>query len=123
MGESIGITEVLDLLEKPENEEYIQYLAHFKNLKHAEGLKEAKGLTGMISRFALRFTSKRMDSLKILAECKTTADIKAFNKSEHYKKVKHVVKLDGWEGMESMKKLEKLSRLEELEELKKDNLI
>jgi len=83
------IAEVLDWLEKPENEEKIKHLAEFSQVKKAEEAKEAPGIFGKIAGLALRAADKHIDAFNALSECKTAADIAAFKQSPHYNKIKN----------------------------------
>ena len=112
MGRTIG--EILDYLEKPENEGEIQHLVHLKHIKNVEGLKSIGGFTGIISGFALRFAKKHMDAFMLLSECISTDDITAFKQTQYYKKIKNT-------EVGSDLNLEDLAKLEGLKELE-DNL-
>ena len=90
MGKTVA--ELLDWLEKPENESKIEQLAQFEGkIKQAEGAKELKGLGGILARLIFRATKKQMDAFKALSECKTPADIAAFRHTNHYEKIKKTV--------------------------------
>ena len=109
MGMTVG--QILNELEKPENEGEIKHLAHLKNLGNLENLKQKKGAGGVFSRLIFRFVQKHMDALVALSECKTTADITAFKETNYYKKIKST---QVGEGLD----LKNLADLAELENLK-----
>ena len=107
------VKEVLDDLEKPENESEIQHLAHLKHLQHLGGMKRVGGMTGALSGLALRFASKHMDALMELAECKSTADIIEFKKTKHYKKIiKSSITIGDDLEISDLSQLERLKELE-----------
>jgi len=103
------VAEMLDWLEKPENEAQISHLAHLKNVEHVDEIKNIGGASGVISRLVLRFTQKYTDALLVLSECKTADDIAAFKKTAHYEKIKDT---------EIGAQLSDLSELKNLEQLK-----
>lgn len=108
---SVTVAQILNELEKPENEGQIKHLVHLKNLSNLDDLRQIKGIGGLFSKFILTVTSKHMDALIALSECKTTADITEFKQSKHYKKVKSTV-------VEGDVNLEDLAELKELQNLK-----
>jgi len=116
----ISIDELLDFLEKPENEEQIQYLA---NLEYIKNLDEVGGFVGVLVKIGTKLAKKHISAMLALAECKTNADITAFRQTVHYKTLqKGPVKISidntDLKGLESLKELEKLKELENLKELK-----
>ena len=106
------VAEMLDWLEKPENEEQIKNLAHLENLKYVEDVKKIKGLGGILARFALYFTKNHMDALIALSECKSQDDIAAFKQTKHFEKIKNISIGDGWGNLNELKELEELKDLE-----------
>jgi len=106
--------ELLDWLEKPENEEQIQHLVHLDNLKHVEEVKQIKGFSGIFARFILRITRKHMEALTELSKCKSPADIAAFKQTKYYDKIKNNSAELGndWRNLENFKKLEELKDIE-----------
>jgi len=109
----MGVTleQILNELEKPENEGEIRHLVHLKHLVNLDELKQMKGVTGFFTKIGLGLAKKHMDALIILSNCKTSADITAFKQTEHYKKAKSVDLGDKID-------LNDLSQLEELQDLK-----
>ena len=106
---NITFEQLLNELEKPENENQIKYLANLKNLEHVENVKQLRGLGGVVARVVLLFTKKHMDAFMVLAECKNSVDIVEFKKTKHFEKIKNV---------ETGYDIELLEHLKELEELK-----
>ena len=112
------VGELLNELEKPENEGEIKHLAHFKNLSKLDEMKNIPFI-GFLMKGVLSLVNKHMEAFMVLSECKTTADITAFKQSKHYKKVKNstigedldLSKLSG------LKELEKLNKLESLKDI------
>ncbi|MCL2575980.1 MAG: hypothetical protein FWE33_06060 [Defluviitaleaceae bacterium] len=106
------VAEILDYLERPENEGKIQHLAHLKNLEHIDAIRNKGGIGGVIARLVLRFTDGHMDAFIALAECKNSADIKAFKQTRFFERIQNVTVGDGWENLEQLKELDKLKELE-----------
>jgi len=105
--------DLLDWLEKPENEDQIKHLAHLENLKHIEEVKQMKGFSGIFTRFILRFANKHMEALTALSKCKSPADIAAFKQTKYYNKIKNIEMGNSWGDLERLKDLEELQNLEE----------
>ena len=111
------VEELLNHLEKPENEDQIKHLANLKNLEHVENVKQMGGVPGAIAKFALRFAQGHMDAFMALAECKTTADFTAFKQTKYYQKIKNSeagLDLDNFEELKELSKLKELKKLENL---------
>ena len=104
---------MIEELQKPENIEQIKYLEHFRNLENVSELGSKRGLTGMITRFALRFTGKHIEALTVLADCKTSEDIAKFKQSRHYDTIKNAGVGDefAWDDLKNLKELEHLQDL------------
>ena len=111
----VKIDELLDFLEKPENEGQIQYLANFEYLNK---LKDIKGAVGVLVRIGTSLVKKQMDAMMALAQCKTTADITAFRQTPHYKTLQKAP-LTITHDNTSIKDLKVLENLKELEEIDK----
>ena len=113
----ISISELMDFLEKPENEDQIQYLA---NLEYIKNITEVEGRFGKLVKFGARMAKKQIDAALELAKCKTTADITAFRQTAHYKALeKGPIKIsNNIKGLENLKDLENLKELENLKNLK-----
>ncbi|MCL2574693.1 MAG: hypothetical protein FWE34_09115 [Defluviitaleaceae bacterium] len=90
------VSDVLNYLEKPENEGQIQNLARLKELDKVDEVRNIRGIGGAIARLALRFTQKHVDGFRVLSECKTTADIADFKRTEHYETIKNSEIGDDW---------------------------
>ena len=108
---NITFEQLLNELEKPENEEKIKYLANLKNLEHVENVKQLRGLGGIVARVVLHFTKKHMDAFMILAECKSVADIAEFKQTKHFEKIKNAETGYDIELLEHLKELEELKNL------------
>jgi len=109
----ITIDELLDFLEKPENEDQIQYLANFEYLQN---LREIGGPVGILVKIGASFAKKQMDAMLELSKCKNTADIAAFRQTAHYKTLqKGPLQISNSDidlkGLESLKELERLKEL------------
>ena len=111
------INELMDFLEKPENENQIQYLA---NLEHIKNITEVEGPVGIFVKFGARLAKKQIDAALELAKCKTTADITAFRQTAHYRALeKGPIKISNdIKGLENLKDLENLKELENLKNWK-----
>ncbi|MCL2204500.1 MAG: hypothetical protein FWB88_11250 [Defluviitaleaceae bacterium] len=109
------VEQILNELERPENEGEIKHLVHLKNLHNLDELKQIRGFGGFVSRMVLSFTRKHMEAFMALSECKTAADITAFKQTKHFQKIKSAQV----GGDMDLKDLAELSDLEELKELKK----
>ena len=107
------VAELLNYLEKPENEEQIQHLSHLKNLEHVEEVKNIRGFGGVIAKFVLRLTKNHIEAFKALSLCKTFDDIAAFKQTKHYEKIKNTVIGDDFENLEKLNELEQLKNLRE----------
>jgi len=114
----ITIDELLEFLEKPENEDQIRYLS---NLEHLKNLDEIGGFVGVLVKIGTKFAKKHISAMMALAECKTNADITAFRQTEHYKALKKgpakfsmdnvdLKSLEGLKVLENMKELENLKK-------------
>jgi len=108
---AMTVKNLLDELEKPENEGEIKHLAHLKNLDNLEELKEMGGVGGLFSKLILRFTKGHVDAFIALSECENAADIAAFRQTKHYSKIKSSTVGGNIE-------LKDLANLEELQSLK-----
>ena len=106
------IAELLNWLEKPENEGQIKHLAHLENLKHVEEVKQLTGFGGLIARLVLRFTNKHMEALMVLSKCESPADIAAFKQTKYFETIKNVEVGSGWQNLDELKNLEELKDLE-----------
>ena len=111
MGMTVG--QLLNELEKPENEGEIRHLVHLKNLSNLEELTEAGGTRGLMSKLMLAFAKKHMDAFIALAECKTAADIAAFKQTPHFDKIKST-------EVGKDINVKDLTKLEKLQDLRRD---
>ena len=109
------VEQLLNELEKPENEEKIQHLEHLENLDNLNELREIRGIARPFIKLALKLTNKHMAGIMELSKCKTVEDIAAFRQTEHFDKIKATQVLDNL----SLKDLEHLKELENLKELEK----
>jgi len=107
------VGQLLNELEKPENEGEIKHLVHLKNLSNLEELADVGGAKGLMTKLIIAFTKKHMEAFLALSECKTAADIAAFKQTPHFNKIKsaEVGKDAG---------LKDLAKLEELQNLRRD---
>jgi len=109
------VEQLLNELEKPENQGEIKRLVHLKNLDSLEELKQMRGVGGLFSKLILSFTKKHMDAFIALSECENAADIAAFKQTKHFDKIRSS---EVGEGME-LKDLAKLKELQSLDNLNK----
>lgn len=113
---NITVEELLNHLEKPENEGQIQYLANLGNLKYVENVKQIGGWVGVLAKFVMQFTKKHMEAFMVLAECKNADDIAEFRKTKYFEKIKDSEVGAGY-NLEDLKELVELKELEELKNL------
>ena len=105
------VEQLLNQLEKPENQDEIKHLDHLKNLNSLEELKQMRGVGGLFSKLILSFTKKHTDAFIALSECENAADIAAFKQTRHFDKIKTSIIGEGID-------LKDLASLEELQNLK-----
>jgi len=105
------VAQLLNELEKPENEGEIKHLAHLKNLANLDELKQMRGIGGLFSKLVMTFTKKHMEAFMMLSECESTADIAAFKQTKHFDRIKSSEVGEGFD-------LKNLTELQELQNLK-----